>query len=475
MAKAAGKEEERETVSAAPVKSFFVTMLTRDIKLEEAILDLLDNCVDGILRNAKPKKKTKPYDGFWAEIEFNASHFSIHDNCGGIPYDLLEYAFRMGRPLDRPTEGSGTVGVYGIGMKRAIFKMGRDALISTQNESRPYEVEISPDWMKNESEWLLPFRSGERMKKDGTTIWIGKLHRDISSRFGDDKESFSADLERMIASHYAFIIEKGFQVRINGHQVKARPTKLVFTRSGGKKADAVQPYIWKTTTSDDVEVFLSVGLTRPIPTDEELAKDSEKPRYSSLDAGWTVVCNDRAVLYCDRTELTGWGDANVPHYHSQFIAISGIVEFKCDDPSKLPMTTTKRGIDASSRLYLQVKNKMRDGMKIFTDYTYRWKGREHEAKEQIEDQPLLDLDQIKEQASRLKMTKTKKTAVPGDQYMPSLPSPKAKGKEAKTRRILFYKDLEKIRTVSEHLFKDADEDPSSVGERCFDIILKEAK
>jgi hypothetical protein len=40
-----------EPVNASPVKSFFVHMLTRDIGLEEAILDLLDNCVDGILRS----------------------------------------------------------------------------------------------------------------------------------------------------------------------------------------------------------------------------------------------------------------------------------------------------------------------------------------------------------------------------------------------------------------------------------------
>ena len=40
-------------VDASPVKSFFVTMLTRDISLSDAILDLLDNCVDGILRKKK--------------------------------------------------------------------------------------------------------------------------------------------------------------------------------------------------------------------------------------------------------------------------------------------------------------------------------------------------------------------------------------------------------------------------------------
>ena len=50
------------------------------------------------------------------------------------------------------------------------------------------------------------------------------------------------------------------------------------------------------------------------------------------------------VLYCDQSELTGWGEAKVPRYHTQFIAISGIVEFKCKDPSKLPTTTHQKRI-----------------------------------------------------------------------------------------------------------------------------------
>ena len=75
------------------------------------------------------------------------------------------------------------------------------------------------------------------------------------------------------------------------------------------------------------------------------------------------------MVYCDRTELTGWGDARVPRYHTQFIAISGIVEFQSNDAAKLSTTTTKRGIDASSSLYLQVRHRMMEGMQVFTSYT----------------------------------------------------------------------------------------------------------
>src|SRR5258708_6948185 len=155
-----------EAVEASPVKSFFVSMLTRDIKLEDAILDLLDNCVDGVLRSKNGATGKRPYEGFGADIEFKHDSFSISDNCGGIPWDLHDYAWRMGRTQKRPPEQPGTVGVYGIGMKRALFKMGEHCLISTQNASHLYDVEITPAWIKDEGDWKIPVKAGRRKMKE---------------------------------------------------------------------------------------------------------------------------------------------------------------------------------------------------------------------------------------------------------------------------------------------------------------------
>jgi len=74
-------------LNASPTKSFFVEMLTRDIELEDAILDLLDNCIDGIQRIIKDKDNytsdEKPYEAFWAKLTFSNENFTIEDNCGG--------------------------------------------------------------------------------------------------------------------------------------------------------------------------------------------------------------------------------------------------------------------------------------------------------------------------------------------------------------------------------------------------------
>jgi hypothetical protein len=467
------KTAEYGPVDASPVKAFFVSMLTRDISLEEAILDLLDNCVDGILRSEGAGNAKNPYDGFHAHIKFDSNGFSITDNCGGIPWDVHQYAFRMGRADGRGLDTPGTVGVYGIGMKRAIFKMGRKCDISTRSIKDAYTVKITPEWLRDEKDWMIPVEPASKpLGHAGTTIAISNLYPGISERFGKEGKAFKAELDRMVASHYAFIIDKGFAVTINGDPVKPKPTKLIFTKKPDPDAPLIRPYIFKAS-ENGVDVFLTVGFTRPIPSESEMADEQEEKKYSSLDAGWTVICNDRAVLYCDRTELTGWGEAGVPRYHNQFIAISGIVEFRSGDARKLPTTTTKRGIDASSALFLRIKNKMREGVSIFTNYTNKWKGRSEESKKHMEDGEALSLSEIKNRAKELKLNSTTSIIPKGEQYSPKLPIPKKL--ESKKRRISFVKDVSEVKAVSSYVFDDEGRDPSDVGEKCFELILKEAR
>ena len=463
-----------QTVNAAPVKSFFVDMLTRDIELVDAILDLLDNCVDGILRQKGKSSGENPYEGFEAEIKFDENSFSISDNCGGIPQEFQSYAFRMGKERENRETGLPMVGVYGIGMKRAIFKIGKECSILTQNQGYCYKVEITPDWLQDSEEWDLPVSDSARSGgEDGTTIDISKLNENIAIRFGKEQADFTGELTEKVQTHYAFILDKGFQVKINGNEVEAKTTKLIFDAvEEVEDTDiAIRPYIFETE-DDGVKIFLSVGFTMPIPSQDEINDEPKEERYSSIDAGWTIICNDRAVLYCDRTELTGWGEATVPRYHTQFIAISGIVEFQSDDASKLPTTTTKRGIDAASSRYLQLKNRMREGIKIFTHYTYKWKGNTNESQKHMNLENLRTLDEIKKETEKLKLNPVR-SGLKGKQFIPKLPMPESQ--EPTLKHISYSKDLDDIQTVQTYLFDEEEVKPSKVGEECFDLILEEAQ
>lgn len=459
-----------KNVEAAPVKAFFVNMLTRDIELEDALLDLLDNCIDGILRIKHGRDGETPYKGFGAEISFGDGAFSIKDNCGGIPWQLAGYAFRMGKPEGKREKDMGTLGIYGIGMKRAIFKLGRHCKIETQHAQDRYQVSIQRSWFQDDDDWQLPVTElGCELLEDGTKIEVDALTDEATALLDENTAAFSTSFTQRIARQYAFIIGKGFEVYVNGVPVKPMPTMLVF--SDTEQVDGIRPFFYRTNI-DDVEVFLAVGFTRPIPSRDEAEDEQEELKYSSLGAGWTVVCNDRVVLYSDRTELTGWGEAGVPRYHNQFIAISGIVEFWSKDALKLPTTTTKRGINSSSRLYLQVKNKMREGMQLFTSYTNRWKGKADEAKSHLSRASVLTMPELKKKSEELQFS-TVKRGLGGSQYKPRLPVPEKK--EEETRRISFVRQVNEIERVASYLFDEVSIEPSEVGGRCFDEILSEAR
>ena len=129
---------------AHPTKAFFVRMLTRDISAEDCILDLIDNSIDAAWAATHATPKTlevgRKLAKYKIQLTINKDHFVVSDNCGGISLDdAANYAFTFGRDsLEGRTDYS--VGVYGIGMKRAIFKLGTNILVrSTFRGEQPFE------------------------------------------------------------------------------------------------------------------------------------------------------------------------------------------------------------------------------------------------------------------------------------------------------------------------------------------------
>lgn len=468
--------EPLEPVSAHPVKTFFVHMLTRDILLQDAILDLVDNSVDGIQRSAPVEvlKKKRPYDGYWAKLTLNKDRFVIEDNCGGIPWEAHEYAFRMGRASVDVVKGRRTVGTYGIGMKRAIFKIGEECVVTTHSSDLSYRIHIPQNWMQREDDWDLQAVRIPPSKDLGTKIEVTGIREGATAEF--QSSHFENSLRDAIATHYAYIMQKGMRIELNGKEVTPKAIRILYEAEGpqAKLRHHIRPFIYKTKW-EGVSVFLVVGFSSPIPSKDEVDEGLEnyKEKYSSAEAGWTVICNDRTVLYYDKSPLTGWGVSGVPQYHTQFTAISGTVSFIADDARKLPTTTTKRGIDMSSTLYLHVRDKMIEGMKIFTQYTNQWKSKElaAQSRERMKTIESLDMEAIETETASLTLTPTR-GVIQGHQYKPELPKPVV---IRTTERISFQRPTADVKRVSSYLFGNPNSDAKSVGEKCFDSVLEEAQ
>lgn len=454
-------------------------MLTRDIELSDSILDLLDNCLDGVLRknNFTPEQtfgKSDVYKGYHAHIEFDENCFRIVDNCGGIPGKLAEnYAFRLGRPSDREAEDLPTIGVYGIGMKRAIFKMGTSAQILSKTDTEQFSVNISPEWMADDNNWSLDLeRDNVDLNETGVSITINNLRNDIRASLSKDR-GFENDLINIIANHYSLIIKKGFEVKINGTIVKPNSTTLIFDENAVKdNADGIAPYVYKND-SNGVSIKVAVGFYRNLPSDEE-EDNLLSGRSTTEKAGWTIICNDRVVLHADKSKLTGWGEAGVPQYHTQFIGISGVVIFTSSKAELLPITTTKRGVDGNSELYLSTKDFMREGLKFFTDFTYKWKSNNEERKEIINTASNMVSTTETDFTKSIPQDKwtTVRRSIGGQVFKPKLPMPR---ETDPLRQIKFSRRHSEIKLVSEFIFDDATQPPTEVGQFCFDEFLKKAK
>jgi hypothetical protein len=465
------------TIYAGPTKRFFVSMLTRDIELKDAILDLLDNCVDGAMRSQglSTTESETAYAGFHAKITATPDGFEIKDNCGGIPRDIAEKsAFVLGRPDMLRDADLPTIGMYGIGMKRAIFKMGRDAVVHSNPADGAFSVHYSPAWMdETNDEWYLPIDfSAAALPVKGTNIVIRELVPAVRHQFAKES-NFLNELREEIAIYYGYIIQKGFRVELNKDPIKPQILRLLATQQpneddDAEAEDAIRPYYFAANV-EGVTITVSVGFRRPLPTEMEVDEEQVGPR-SSEEAGISIICNDRLVLLNDKTRLTGWGDGGVPRYHNQFIAISGEATFSSAQANKLPLTTTKRGVDASAIVFLTARQYIMEGLKIATAYTYKWKGMEERTEEFFRlAQPM----PVRQFALSIVEQLTRVRDIPGARrYLPKLPLPKDTNP---LKRISFSRALVDIQEVASYLLDDFAAKPSTVGEVAFDKIHEQAK
>lgn len=354
----------KDIAQAEPQKGFFINMLTKDITLTDCILDLLDNCVDGAnahVRLTQPETQDVSFNGYRANILITEKKFTITDNCGGIPVQTAkDVAFNFGRPPGKDVETKHSIGFYGIGMKRAVFKIGNNILIHSSTSTEAFVAQIMvEDWAKK-GKWDFELDIyEEQFPPMGTTIEIEEIYSPVASDFGNP--SFISELMDTIARDYMFILSKGFEIRVNDMPVNPATLALI-------ASEHFKPLRYKdqliTAKGGLVDIELIAGVWN-------FGGQDDDQELTEFDSGWYIICNDRVVLAADTSEKTGWGK-NKPigrKWHSQYKPFVGFAAFSSDDPKLLPWNTTKRGVDLNSEIYRQALVLMADATKPAIQYT----------------------------------------------------------------------------------------------------------
>lgn len=366
---------------ANPTKEFFVRMITRDITLEDCILDLIDNSVDGAWRSegSRPMGISQDADLSRYRIKITASPelFCIEDNCGGMSLDdAVNHAFSFGRKVTDTTDDY-SIGVYGIGMKRAVFKLGEDIKIrSTYPDERDGRVSfavpiIVSEWLLDDTPpWDFDITEDDSLSENGVEIVVKNLTPGAESSFGNP--AFMQNLRRTITRDYSLHLHRGLEIVLNGTPITGWQIELL----QGADFSPVRIEYPDEVEGDPVAVEIIGGMAAPPPdsSDPDVEDEGEK-RF-----GWYVVCNGRIVLAADKTSVSGWGTDEWPQWHRQYSGFIGIILFTAANAAALPLTTTKRSVDTSSEVYRRARPRMREVTRAWIDYTNMRKQALDEAK-----------------------------------------------------------------------------------------------
>lgn len=437
----------RKSVNAMPTKSFFVEMFTKDIPLDQAVLDLVDNSVDAARR--KPKKGNLPLEGYSIRLTFDGDQFLLTDNCGGFTsLEAADYAFRFGRPAGAKREAN-SIGRFGVGMKRALFKFGDkfDVLSATADEEWAISVDVDV-WEDEDTDWDFPWSDFDpttdiAKAKPGTEVCVTELHQSVSKVFRS--ESFRDQIIKLIKTKHREFIQDGIEIRVNNEIVPNHEVNILY---GNDIKPSVTRKEFKGEYGGNVTVRIIAGVGKSAPR----------------NAGWYIICNGRLVRDADKRTETGWGvvedfvtKTSTPGFHNQFARFRGVVFFESSNSMNIPWNTTKTDIDPDNSIWIEVRERMISMMRPVIDFLNELDAdiesytRERSPLHRLlEAQPVRSIDKVRNSRSLL------------------VPQRESLGAVILYVKIQYSKEKDKVERLREALSLGS---ARATGEKCFDIVF----
>jgi hypothetical protein len=278
------------------------------------------------------------------------------------------------------------LGLYGIGMKRAFFKIGRDIDIVSRTRTESFRVKIDVDDWKRRSEWDFRFSDPPPIKDGripGTDIEIRRLNPGIGPRLS--LATFENEIIRKLGSTYALFLRNGLRISVNDKTVDHALPRL---------ATKVFAPTRKKFTEDGVDILIIVGLS---------------PKNDNWPHGWYIFCNGRMIIEADKSNKTGWGEDATPQFRPKYNHFVGLVYFRSNDLEKLPWTTTKDDVEVESPIYQAALAEMKIEARPITQIINKWYSSDMDEEEQVEQRLLLNqatstrVDQIPKREQQFKV------------------------------------------------------------------------
>lgn len=323
------------TLDAVPSKRLFLSIIA-DYDLNKSICELIDNAFDMWTRNGRNREIN-----ISVILDRQDARIVVEDDAGGVAKENLTFIVGPGQSGSGATDD--TIGIFGVGTKRAVVALSKDIRIVTRVPgAATFQVEFDDSWLQDE-DWRLPLFVVNNITEGSTRVELARL------RVGIDD-----DAEKLLRSHlsatYAKLLNMaGVSLTLNNKAIEPRlfdqwsyPPDYGPRRFSGKH---------RTPQGRDVTLEVIAGLS------------SESSPVSG-EYGVYFYCNDRLVAPAMKSIDVGFakGLAGLPHPK---VSLTKVIVSMYGDAVAMPWNSSKSEISTNHHTFLALHSWL---VNVVSDY-----------------------------------------------------------------------------------------------------------
>lgn len=309
------------TLQAIPSKRLFLSIIA-DYDLNRSICELVDNGLDVWVRTGRASPIS-----IKITLDEAQQRICVEDNAGGLPKAELSYIVGPGQTGSAPTDE--TIGIFGVGTKRAVVALAQDIRIATRHgKSKAHQVDFDDKWLEDES-WVLPLYEVDGVAPSTTVVDLQRLRMPV------DKEVIELLRDHLSATYARFLQNDAVAIELNGDPLE--PT--FFDNWAYPPGYEPRRYNGTVRAEDGREVRV-----------EAIAGLSDESSPATGEYGVYFYCNERLVARALKTFDVGFmkGYAGLPHPK---VSLAKVLVSLNGDARSMPWNSSKSDISTKHEVF----------------------------------------------------------------------------------------------------------------------------
>jgi hypothetical protein len=332
------------TLNATPYKRFILSIIP-DYDLTRSICELIDNAIDIWIRGGR-----KSHLSITIDFDPTQGTIFILDNAGGVQEKDLEFLISPGATTNKPEDY--TIGIFGVGTKRAVIALAQDVKIKTRyNKQKTFLIEFDQTWL-NDEEWSLDYYEIDNINDNSTVIELQKL------RISIDEYEQNKLKENLSTIYGKFLENQKINIKINTQPIQS----VNYENWAFPPSYEPRHYSGAINTQEGrrVEIEVLAGLI-------------QESSPTAGEYGVYFYCNDRLIISGLKSPEVGFikGVAGLPDASLSIVRI--IVSFK-GSAIDMPWNSSKSNIDVNHHIFKAFRYWLLDIVKNYCSLSRRLKG-----------------------------------------------------------------------------------------------------